>query len=318
MTSSFEQKGWEVVAPVSADASARTYSRMQKGKTSAILMDASAVPERDVDTFMRLADWLRARDVRTPEIYERENGYLLLEDFGDMTMRRALDEGGDAPELYAKAAELIQHMEALSDLPPLPDFLSMPIYDAHRQAMDWYVPLVRGLRNTSAMVAEYRQAWQQVEAKLPRTDKGFLHADYHPANLMVLEDGSLGVLDFQDACYGPLAYDWCNLLYDARCDVPEAIRRQWLKGRDEEFMIWFDFLTLQFHLRVIGLFIKLPHEMGKNQYLQYIPYLESRIKEELKNPLFSPLQQFFESIKVDFGGVSDFNSERIAALVRVT
>lgn len=307
MSNPFDEEGWRIVGPIGGDASARTYTRVEKGVRTAVVMDARGCPSQEVEQFVMLADYLRDHHVRTPKILGREDSVLLLEDFGDRPLR-------DVSDSYGQALEIMEALSALEDLPPLPDFFSSPLYIGHRRVLDWYVPLARGRKLTPGLIDDYHHFWADMLEDMPPPQRGFVHGDFHLDNMMSLPDEGVGLIDFQGAVYGPLAYDAVNLFYDARTASPPD-KDAFLAGRDEGYRRWYDFLALVFHSRVIGQFIKLAAG-GKDYYLQHIPALERRMQAHLAKPEFTALSAFFQALEVDFSGVKDFNGERIKELVR--
>lgn len=292
-----ENQGWSVVAPVAQDGSSRQYFRVEKNGRGAIFMDASAAPSvghRAAD-FIRIGAWLRGIGLRAPEIYAADEGagFLILEDFGDLTLKKALARGEDARVLYGAAHEILQRLrEARCDL-DLPDYYQSHVHRNHRFVIDWYAPELDA--------AEYLAVWAEIEKFLPPVKKNFVHVDFHAENLMWLEGGAIGILDFQGAMRGPAAYDLASLLEDARLDVPAEIRAEILKDYDEEFLLPYHVLAMQFHCRVIGQFIKLAGE-GKAHYLEHIPRLEAYIRAGLEQPVLAPLKAFFSARGLDFMG----------------
>ena len=319
---SFANKGWTLLEPFGGDASARHYSRLIKDGRTAILMDSSREKETIPD-FMRIGAWLHDAGVKSPQIYDADekNGFLLLEDFGDVSFKKAITSGSDKLLYYVLATDVLKHINEQKNMPKLPDYASSNLNKGHRRVIDWYLPTAKKSKNADGIDAGYLNAWNEIEKSLPKCPQTFVHADYHLENLMVLQEGEglahCGVLDFQDALIGPAPYDLANLLEDARTDVPEEIRTAMLayytadlKSPEEveAFEAWYRVLATQFHCRVIGQFIKLALVSNKRQYLVFIPRLENYIKTALKDPLLAPLKAFFADIKLDFSAANGLNA----------
>jgi len=299
------QEGWAIAAPLGQDSSLRRYFRVAKGKAHAVLMEAVpddsplAMTGHKMGDFIRIANWLRSVGLSAPEIYAQDlaGGYMILEDFGGLSFKQALDDGQE--RLYDCAADVLDHLAAQQNLPDLPQYYESHVHARHRYVMDYYARP----KNVEEAVTRYLAAWQTIEASLSPCPQGFLHIDFHAENLMVLEGRTglqkCGLLDFQGAMIGPVPYDLVNLLEDARRDVPDDIRAKILARYDKTFQNWYRVLGTQFHCRVIGQFIKLAEE-GKPQYLAHIPRLEEYIKTALRDPLLLPLKTFFEEWGVDF------------------
>jgi aminoglycoside/choline kinase family phosphotransferase len=122
-----------------------------------------------------------------------------------------------------------------------------------------------------------------------------------------------GIIDFQDAFWGPQPYDLLNLLEDARQTVPDgikaAMRTQYCAGMKadevEAFDAWYSYMSAHFHCRVIGLFIKFSREHGGTEFLAHIPRLQNYIKTNLENPILAPLKEFMTRHKISFDCVID-------------
>ena len=311
------------------DMASRRYFRLSSaGKPSLILMEAlpdrSGVftPGHKLSDFIRIDHFLAARQIHVPEILaaDEEEGFVLLEDFGDQSAHAALEAGIDPSGLYAKATDILIAMrDRISpDEITLPDYYDTHIHTARRRIVDWYLPVTRGTRNHDGLLSEYLAVWDRIEKNLPPCPKGFVHGDFHVQNLMRLADGGLGVLDFQGAMWGPLAYDLVNLLEDMRYDVPAGIRTAMLEryGAEAAMRSWVRVLGTQFHCRLLGQVIRLAIVGSKPSYLRFIPRLQNYIRDGLADPVLAPLAAWFERERVDldYNGFDDVNA--MAAVIR--
>jgi aminoglycoside/choline kinase family phosphotransferase len=178
------------------------------------------------------------------------------------------------------------------------------------QFVDYYMPLATGQLTTQANQNEFQAILKEIEETLPPCPVSICHADYHLENLMWCPDkpGGYGLIDFQDAFWGPQPYDLLNLLEDARQTVPDdikaAMRAQYCTGMSaqevEAFDAWYVYMSMHFHCRVIGLFIKFARENGGVEFLAHIPRLQGYIKANLENPLLAPLKDFMDRHKISF------------------
>ncbi len=320
--------GWNIDAPVGRDSSIRRYFRVSKNAQTAILMETvpdgspHATPGHSLGDFIRIAGWMKDTGLNVPEIYEQdlENGYLLLEDLGDVCFRDAIDAGANAGELYGTAKEVLD-MVAAADCPlELPAYYESHVHRRHRRVVDWFVPLMRRQHNEESLVETYRAVWEGIEQSLPPCPQGFLHIDFHAQNLMWLPEnegaGRCGILDFQGAMIGPKLYDLTNLLEDARRDVPADVKEELLSALDDGERAWFRVLATQFHCRVIGQFIKQAAVDGNPSYLKHIPRLQDYLANGLKDPVLEPLKQFFDDLNVDFSSAWDLNAAEAELYVR--
>lgn len=328
------------LTPVGEDSAFRRYFRLKKpdGK-NVILMETVpegspiATPGHNMLDYVRLSAYLRAIGLNAPEVYEgNENeGYLLLEDFGDLSFKKAQEQGvADRDTLYALATDVlawIRQNGKAGDV-ELPEYYASHVHTGRRRVIDWYLPAVRGQLNPDGLAEDYLRVWDKIEAGLPPVPTGFLHIDYHFENLMWVEGrqglGRCGILDFQGAMHGPVPYDLANLLEDARVDVPENLRADMMKRycqsmTDEEretFQSWYRVLATQFHCRVIGQFIRLAVRDGKPRYLPMIPRLAGYIREGLKDPVLAPLAAWFSQQGMDFSVVDGFQPAVILPNIR--
>ncbi|HBR69038.1 MAG TPA: phosphotransferase [Rhodospirillaceae bacterium] len=299
--------GWSIAHPVQGDVSPRRYFRVEKSGRKAILMDASAVEDKkQVHDFVRIAKWLNDGGLKAPEIYEADepHGFLLIEDMGDVSFRKAMESGVPARDIYGLANDVLEHLRAAGCSLKLPDYYDSAIHMKRRFVIDWYVPLLRGEENPPGLVESYLDVWDGIEKSLSPCPKGFVHADYHLENMMWLpgEKGvkRCGLLDFQEALYGPVAYDLVNILEDARMSVPLEIIGGILARQDDLVRAWYRILGTQFHCRVIGLFVKLAVHDGRRQYLVHVPRLAAYIEKGLEDPLLAPLRDWFKEQGISF------------------
>ena len=307
-----ETHGWTMIEPVGQDSSIRRYFRVEKNRQTAILMETvpdnspHATPGHSLDDFIRIASWLRDIGLSAPEIYEQDvhYGYLLLEDLGDICFRDALDAGEDAKTLYGLGYEAVQHIAAQDCPLDLPAYYDSHVHRRHRRIVDWFMPLMKGVRNEDGLVEDYRSVWKEIETAAPPAMQGFLHIDFHAQNLMWLPDRKglmrCGILDFQGAMIGPRPYDLANFLEDARRDVPTDIKGGIIDHISEEDGIWFRILATQFHCRVIGQFIKQAVIDDNPSYLKHVARLQNYIAEGLKAPVLKPLAKWFAEQEIDF------------------
>ena len=318
------------------DASTRAYARLADQHSSQILMDSPRMPDgppirdglpysriahlaEDVTAFHAVSEALGARGVYVPRIleYDHARGFLLTEDFGSMTFGTALTSGHEMRDLWSSALDVLI---ALSDKPP-PDRLPIPGGTNHtlhlfdRTALtievellsDWYWPAVKGAPISVAAKADFLRIWNALIDWLETLPLGWVLRDFHSPNLMRLDDGRIGVLDFQDAMRGPWAYDVVSLVQDARLDVPEDIERELLcdyrvkmgqrdTGFDAEaFDTAYAILGAQRNTKLLGIFQRLAHRDGKRVYLTHIPRIWRYLERNLRHPALAELRSWFDT-----------------------
>lgn len=277
------------IRPASNDASFRRYFRVDcVGSTAStlIIMDAPP-PQEDCRPFVHAAEVFKQAGVKVPDVLEADlqRGFLLLSDFGNTTYLASLN-ADSASILYDSAcAALVQLQQA--SRPGV-----FPAYDRallERELMlypDWYVARHRAVSLTDQERNALREGFELLLANNLAQPAVYVHRDYHSRNLMVLtDDPGPGILDFQDAVYGPITYDLVSLLRDAyiQWDEEQVIDwsiRYWERARRAglpvradfgEFYRDFEWMGLQRHLKVLGIFARLYHRDGKDRYLADLP-----------------------------------------------
>jgi len=265
--------------PLAGDASARRYYRLQGEGVSYIAMDASRLKE-SVAPFVRLNKTLAAAGVHVPRIYayDIEQGFVLLEDFGDTALADRLEEDKEA--YYRKALDTLAMLQrAESDgLPPYDEtFLRFEMGLMDEWYLEKYLQIPIDASTRRMLNATYDTLTREV---LSQPQGIFVHRDYHSRNLMLPPDGSLGVIDYQDARSGALTYDAVSLLRDVYVDNDEATvhdlalyfrDKVGAEADDATFMRWFDMTGLQRHIKILGVFARLALRDGKRSYLDDIP-----------------------------------------------
>jgi aminoglycoside/choline kinase family phosphotransferase len=278
-------RGTFTLTPASEDASFRRYLRatFADGRTF-IAMDAPPDKE-DCAPFVRVARLLRAAEVNAPEVIAEDlaQGFLLLTDLGDRTYLDALQSGNPA-ELFRDATDALLRWQLATRKGELPPYDEALLRRELNLFPEWYVEkhVLRALSPAEREILEnsFRILLQSALAQ-PTV---YVHRDYMPRNLMVCEPNP-GVLDFQDAVEGPIAYDMVCLMRDAFISWDEEREldwtiRYWEKAKKArlpvpadfaEFWRAFEWMGLQRHLKVLGIFARLAYRDGKPKYLADTP-----------------------------------------------
>lgn len=272
-------------SPASEDASFRRYFRVLTADgRSLILMDAPPEHE-DCRPFVKVARLFAQAQVQVPAILaeDLDNGYLLLSDLGSTTYLQALDERS-AAALYDAATTALVRIQSISRPGVLPDYDRALLLRELMLFPDWYVARHLGLQLDARQRQALEATFDTILTNNLAQPRVFVHRDYHSRNLMVI-DGGPGILDFQDAVYGPIAYDLVSLLKDAYVSWDEqrvldwAIR-YWEKARGgglpvpadfADFYRDFEWMGVQRHVKVLGIFARLYHRDGKSGYLKDMP-----------------------------------------------
>ena len=273
------------IAPASSDASFRRYFRVVFNGDSRIVMDAPPDKE-DSRPFVAIGRQLHAIGLNVPEILaeDLEQGFLLLSDLGTQQYLSALNES-TVDRLYGDALGALAILQTCG-----PDRGALPPYDEVllRREMalfpDWYLNTHLGLNLSDSGQAVLDETFSLLVENALAQPQVSVHRDYHSRNLMVSSHNP-GILDFQDAVYGPVTYDLVSLLRDCYITWPREQVEQWvlsyhdiaiehgiLRGPQEErFLRWFDLMGVQRHLKASGIFARLNHRDGKPGYLNDIP-----------------------------------------------
>jgi aminoglycoside/choline kinase family phosphotransferase len=292
--------GWEgaQLAPVAGDASFRRYFRVESAtRGKAILMDAPP-PHEDPRPFLHIAQYLNGHQFRAPEIFATDltRGLLLIEDFGDRRMREHLDEHPEDEVAVYRAA--IDAIVRLAQTPAVQaQAYDMATYMREVQLLsEWYMPAM-GL---SFDAREFDQVWTDALAPLAEYQKVTVLRDYHAENIMLLDDGQQGIIDFQDALVGHPAYDLVSLLQDARRDVSPALEAEMLAYYNNaakpgaDFAAHYALLGAQRNTKIIGIFTRLWKRDGKERYLSFLPRMWGLLERDLAHPDLAPIKRWFD------------------------
>ncbi len=291
--------GW-TMAPASADASFRRYFRVSHGAETAIVMDAPPQHE-DCKPFLHVAQLFGDAGAHVPAIRAQniEDGLLLLSDLGSKTYLDELNED-NADQLYGAAIDTLIRIQLASRPDALPPYDEALLQREMHLLPDWYI--ARHLQ--AELGASQREALERTFALITLNNlsqpKVYVHRDYHSRNLMVSSPNP-GVLDFQDAVYGPITYDLASLFKDAYIswEEPRVLDwciRYWEKARKAglpvnpdfyEFYRDFEWMGVQRHIKVLGIFARLYHRDGKASYLKDMPLVMSYLRKACER--YAPL-----------------------------
>ncbi len=282
--------------PASSDASFRRYFRAVCADGTYIVMDAPPGKE-DVRPYLRVTGLLEPLGVHVPHVFasDSERGFVLLEDLGRTQYLECLAGGGNAESLYADALQALARIQAhggaaAADLAPYDREL---LLREMRLMPEWYLTRYLSLELTAGEAHMLQRVFDFLAAEALAQPQVFVHRDYHSRNLMVVPRGNPGVLDFQDAVRGPIAYDLVSLLRDCYIAWPREQVADWVLGYRErlksegmavgadarQFMRWFDLIGVQRHLKVLGIFARLWYRDGKSGYLRDLPLTLRYVRE---------------------------------------
>ncbi len=270
--------------PASADASFRRYFRVFSEGSTWVAMDAPPGRE-DCRPFVKVAALMRAAGVHVPEVVAQdlEQGFLLLSDLGTRTYLQALDES-NAQALFGDATRALLDWQAASREGELPRYDEALLRRELELFPDWYVGRHLGETLGESEREDLEGVFRKILASNLAEPRVFVHRDYMPRNLMVSEPNP-GVLDFQDAVHGPISYDIASLWRDAYVSweeerVIDGTIRYWEAARKRGLPVRADFadfwrevewMGLQRHLKVLGIFARIHYRDGKPGYLDDTP-----------------------------------------------
>jgi hypothetical protein len=286
--------------PASSDASFRRYFRLDvapalRSKLGDTLIAMDAPPEREnVPAFIHVAGLLHEAGVTVPAIVARdvERGFLLLSDLGTTTYLSRLDSD-NAAFMYSDAVDALIKFQLTSQPGVLPEFDRAFVLREMNLFPEWFVSRHLGVTLTDAQQAQLDKVFETITSTVLAQQQVFMHRDFHSRNLMFLDQGNPGVLDFQDAVYGPITYDLGSLLRDAYIQWDEEIVldwvvRYWQSAKQvglpvnpdiDAFYRDFEFMALQRHLKILGIFCRLNYRDGKNIYMGDLPTVMDYVRK---------------------------------------
>ena len=282
----------------SADASFRRYFRVHLagpylGKDTLIAMDAPPSQE-DSAPFVNVAGLLLESGLNVPKVLAQDltQGFLLLSDLGDDTYLTKLN-AQTAPKLYQDATNALIKMQLASQPQILPDYDEALLTREMQLFPDWYVAKHLNTSLNSEQQAVLDNTFSVLNQNILAQAQVYVHRDYHSRNLMITQDNNPGVLDFQDAVYGAITYDLVSLLKDAYISWDEEqiidwAVRYWQPAKKaglpvpddfSEFYRDFEWMGVQRHIKVLGIFARLSHRDGKDGYLKDMPIVMAHLRK---------------------------------------
>jgi len=295
-----------VLSIASVDASFRKYYRLTKEKKTVIVMDSSLELE-SLSPFLDVTARLLNAGVKAPLILEKneKDGYLILEDFGNVQLLDELKSSNFKTHYKNAIGEILKMQNAASQ--------SLPVYDKaflHFEMnlmQEWYLEKELSFTLNKEEKELIKDTLHSISHLVLQQPQGvFVHRDFHSRNIMLTPEGELGVIDYQDAMRGAITYDLVSLLKDCyiefeRKDIESLALyfrdKQALDVSDAVFLKWFDFMGLQRHIKVLGIFSRLHLRDKKDAYLKDIPLvlkytIETALRYEETKEFAHFLQKF--------------------------
>jgi len=306
------------LAPASADASFRRYFRVTRSDGSTrIVMDAPPSHE-DVKPWLHVQQLFESAGVHVPnvEAQDLDQGFLLLSDLGNATYLSALDptDPATARNYYLDAIDALIRIQAVSQPGQLPDYDRALLKRELDLFPDWYLDKHVKLSLDDKQRKNLEDVFDRIMAVNLAEPKVYVHRDYHSRNLMVVPAGQAnpGIIDFQDAVYGPISYDLVSLFKDAYIAWDEEIVLDWLityweRARKAGLPINADFASfhrnyewmgVQRHVKVLGIFARLYHRDGKDGYLKDMPLVAHYLRRAVtRYDELAPLRKVLDLVE---------------------
>lgn len=325
---------------VTSDAAPRRFYRIRKKDGKCYILIESppddhpqSIAGHKLKDFIRISTELRKIGLSAPEVYEEdiENGYLLVEDFGDLKFNKVIGANPDKEhEIYMLAVQALVHLRnnGTTLAQSCPPFYGGYLHKAHRQFIDWFVPFCIGRPVTDKEIEGFLKAWEKVEDALPSAPLGPMYVDYHIENLMYLPEREgvkqCGLLDFSMMYNGVPAYDIAHLTMDARRTITDDLREKLIHcyvldlSTDDKLLYkrYISVMGMHFHLKVVGQIIRWVYE-GKTGYLLHLPRVLGYINEALDREEFKPLKHFMNQCGIDVkASLPPASMDIIAPLIR--
>ena len=292
---------------LAGDASFRRYARISLNNKTFMLMDAPPEKE-DCRPFVSIDEFFDKNGVRVPHIVAKnlEQGFLLLEDFGDVLLSTLLNDQTVDVHYEQSFKQLIQ-LQSIDGVDHFPAYTYDKLISEMTLLTDWLLPSLQ-IQPTEAEQALIKRTFAILANAALAQPQVIVHRDFHSRNLMILKDETeQGVIDFQDAVIGADTYDLISITRDAYVQWgPERVYT-WFKvfydllpnsakeGRDfEQFKQDADLMAIQRHIKILGIFVRLFERDGKSGYLKDLPRVMWYLLEESKP--YAELQPFMNFI----------------------
>lgn len=288
------------------DASFRRYFRVKTGETTFVAMDAPPDKENNCVPFLTIAKTLNAVNIRAPKIFASDvtQGFLLMSDFGSKLLLKEL-KPENAKSLYTEALKVLSILSRCHEK----EEIIVPYFTAEHMRLElqlfeeWFLNRYLNLTLTTKIRNQLHKCFDFLSQDAASQTQVFMHRDYHSANLMVLPQNEIGVLDFQDAFMGPVTYDLVSLLRDCYIDWPDSLVHSLVTDywhqlplsnvSLDEFIRWFDLMGLQRHMKALLTFSRKFCRDQNSNYLQHIPRTLSYLqKVSMHYPETLALHQF--------------------------
>lgn len=291
------------LSPLPADCSKRRYFRLP----NMLLMDAPP-PHESTVSFQSMADFLADAGLSVPRIYasDHTHGFLLVEDLGELTFRKAIEKGFSETLLYGEVIQSLIHLHQNVTV----NTISLPSFDLElflngtEVFLDWYGPFF-----SEQQRQDFQGLWTEAYHQQPTVPHSLVMRDVMVDNLLWLPSRTgfnrCGFIDFQDGVWGPVTYDLVSHLQDGRRDIPSQFAQerveQYLKALPElhvqDFWSSYTLWGAQLSTRLAGLFHRLSKRDGKPQYLVHLPRVKAALERNLSHPSLKAIWKWFQWVE---------------------
>ncbi|WP_180062207.1 aminoglycoside phosphotransferase family protein [Acinetobacter sp. YH12120] len=294
---------------LAGDASFRRYARIKLNNKTFMLMDAPPEKE-DCGPFVTIDEFFAALGVRVPKIVAKDltQGFLLLEDFGDVLLSTLLNDQ-TVDDYYAQCFKQLIQLQDIDGTAHFPEYSYDKLISEMELLTDWLLPALQ-IQPTAEESALIKRTFAILANAALAQPQVIVHRDFHSRNLMKINDDTeLGVIDFQDAVIGADTYDLISITRDAYVQWNAERVYRWFKmfydllpaaskqDRDfEQFKKDADMMAIQRHIKILGIFVRLFERDGKSGYLKDLPRVMWYLLEESKPyPELQPFMHFIHT-----------------------
>lgn len=311
------------ITPASADASFRRYFRVTfadsgRGCDCDTLIAMDAPPQHeDCKPFLHVGQLFENAGTHVPHVYAQDltQGFLLLSDLGNITYLQAL-AANNAKQLYGAATDALIKIQLASKPDELPPYNEALLRRELNLFPEWYIAKHLGITLTPKQSNDLERSFQRILVNNLAQPCVYVHRDYHSRNLMYVRENNPGILDFQDAVYGPITYDLASLFKDAYIrweedEIMDWLISYWEKARKArlpvredfgEFYRDYEMMGVQRHIKVLGIFARLYHRDGKDSYLKDMPLVMDYLRRACERyidlkPLLNLLHELEQQVR---------------------
>ena len=301
---------------IRSDASFREFFRLYKGKKTSIIVTAKKERFKNLIAYSAINKFLRINNIYAPNLHVSNfsKGVIVIEDFGDTSFHKILIQKKNKFTIYKKLVDLLLKIQKIKPKTKIRNigggfhvvnkYSSKYLFKESDLFFDWYLPLFFNKKKVLNIKKKSKKILLKLYKKLNFPNSYFVHRDYHSQNLMKIK-GKIGVIDSQDALIGNPAYDLVSLIDDVRIKTSKKLKnkiysyyliknKKNLKNNTKNFLEYFNILSVQRSLKIIGIFARLFKRDNKDKYLRFIPYTWRMLELRMKGKIFLELKKILD------------------------